>query len=364
MVINLKPIKNINDQGWKHRMDRRVRLACLAMCAALLALTSFLFLKSLFWHGTARETVPLVSYNQTARVDYRVYFIPGNNLYAENSLGAGNVYMTNFVDYITTSFKYTFSADRVSEVRGEYGIVALAEALAGKENTKIWQREFVLLPKKAFSGNERTVSVQEELPLRLPEYNTFASMVIKDTELIPNEVNLTVRWNVDVEAVTDSGQIKDQIAPTLVVPLVRKAFEIGGEPVKEKPGAISATRSVPAQTDRKKAALYGAAAGLSAVILALLLRFTGGSAGRTDPLEARFRRIVKKYGYRMAVIEGEIPGERGNAIPVRSVDDLALIADELNKPVMYRPLSETDNMATFYVFDEPKLFVYELKKEG
>ncbi|OPX89157.1 DUF5305 family protein [Pelotomaculum sp. PtaB.Bin117] len=347
----------------KYQMDRKIRLACLAACTILLAATLFMLLKSLAWPGVVEQTVPQFSYNQNARVDYRVYF-KSNKLYPESSLGPGSMYVTNFVDYINTSFKYTFSADRVAEVKGEYEIVAVVEAVAGKDSKKVWQREFVLLPKKAFNGKEQTITIQEELPLRLPDYNAFASTVIRDSELIPDEVSMTVRWNVAVEAAADGGQVKEQLAPTLVVPLVRKAFEIGGEPVKEKPGAITAVKTVPVRVSWKKVAPYGTVACISALVLVLLLWLTGGRAGHIDPLEARVRQIVKKHGFRMAAIDGDISALIGNAVPARSVDDLALIADELNKPLVYRPLSETNEVPSFYVFDEPKVFVYEMKRDN
>lgn len=340
---------------------RKLRLALIIVFTIFLVAASFFLIKALTGPGLVEETVPQFSYSQQARVDYRVYLKP-NSLYPEKSLAAGKVYLTNFVDYINTFFTYKFSGDQVAEVKGEYEVVAVVEATAGKDNKKVWQREFTLLPKTGFAGRDRVVSAQQVLPLQLHEYNNFAVKVIKDSELVPDEVKMTVRWNVTVEAATDSGTVREQIAPVMVIPLVQKAFQVGGEPVREKSGAITAVRQVPAEVNRKAVTLYGVLAGLCAAALALLLFFTSGKTAEDDPLQQKVNQIFKRHGDRLAVIDGEATDVLENVIPVKSIDDLVRIADELSRPIIYRPFSGQGDLPSFYVFDGQKIFVCELKE--
>lgn len=344
----------------KFQIEKKLRLALIILVAALFAAAAFFLVRALARPGVVEQKVPLYTYSQQARVNYRVYLKP-NSLYPEAALDAGNVYITNFVEKINTDFTYKFSGERAAEVKGEYDVVAVVEATAGKDNKKVWQREFVLLPRTGFAGKDQVVSVQREIQLGLPDYLNFVSKVVKDSELTPEEVNLTVRWNVEVEAATDSGPVKENIASSMVIPISHKAFEVGGELTKEKPGAINTVRQLPAKVDRKFVAASGTAAGLCAVVLLLLLLFTSGSAAETDPLQRKINQLLKKHGDRLAVIDGELPGTFENVIPVKSVDDLVRIADELSKPVMYKPFSGHGEIPAFYVFDEPKIFIFELK---
>jgi len=342
------------------QLERRARLALIALFSVFFAAALFYLVKTLARPGLVEENTPQYSYNQQAQVNYRVYLKP-NNLYPDNNLDPGKVYITNFVDYINTFFTYRFSGERAAGIKGTYDVVAVVEATAGKDGKKVWEREFALLPKTPFAGQDRVIAVQQELPVRFGDLNAFVAGVVKESELIPDEVKMTVRWNVTVEAVTDSGTVQEKIAPTLVIPMAQKAFDIGGENNKEKAGSLILTRQTPAKANMKAVSGYGAATGLSVIVLALLMLFTTGSSGETDPVQKSLKRILKKHGDRLAVIGGDLSPAFENVIAVKSMDDLVRIADELSKPVMYRPYSGGGELPSFYVFDEPKVFVFELR---
>lgn len=345
----------------KIQLNKQLRLAVIVLFVGFFAVATFFSAKALVRPGTVEEMVPQFSYSQQARVDYRVFLKP-NSLYSKDSLEAKKVYLTNFVDYINTEFSYKFNGDRATEVKGEYSIMAILEARGGKENaTVLWQREFELEPGKSFGGKDGVVSLRQDLPVRLSDYNDFVNRVVDESEVTPGEVKLTVRWNVNVEAITDNGPVREQIAPTMVIPLRQKAFEVGGDLIKEKPGAINDVRKVPAKINVKTAASWGIAAALGLAGTALLLLFTVGTSAEKDPLRREIRKILKKHGDRLAVIVGEMPVSINDEITVKSMDDLVRIADELSKPIMYRPFSESGETPSFYVFDVSTVYVFELK---
>lgn len=345
----------------KFRVNRILRIALIILFTALFAISAFYLVRSLTRTGTVEQKAQEYSYSQKAGVNYRVYVKP-NSLYAEKSLDPGKVYVTNFVDKVNTFFTYSFSGERPAGVKGRYDVVAVLEASLARENkkVKVWQREFLLQPKTEFAGRDKVVSVQREIPLMVQDYLEFTRKVIKESELTPEEVNLTVRWNIEVEAETDKGTVKDQITPAMVIPLSQKAFEVGGELVKEKADAISTVKQVPAVVDRKAVTAGATAAALCAVILAVLLLLTSGAAGEADPLQRAVNQIFKKHGDRMAVIDGDLPGAFENLIQVKAIDDLVRIADEISRPIMYKPLSGQGEIPSFYVFDERKTFVFKM----
>lgn len=312
--------------------------------------------------GTVEEKEPIYSYSQDARVKYRVYLLP-NSLYPENSLEEGKLYLTNFVDYINTFFTYEFKGQRPAEIKGDYNVVASVEA-TGLQGKQIWIREFVLLPNTGFGGKDREISIQREIPIKLQDYVSFVKRVIKDSEFVPEDIAMTVRWNVNLQAQTDSGPVKEQISPTLVIPLGQNYLEISGEPKKEKAGSISRTIQVPAKVNKRILTVCSIAAGVCAAVLVWLLFFTTAAAPVTDPLLKKVNEIIKKHGDRLVAIDGDVPLHFEKTIAVKSIEDLVRIADELSKPVMYRSVSGSIDKASFYVFNEPEAYIFELIVSG
>jgi hypothetical protein len=347
--------------GMKFLLKKNLRRFFVTLLSILLAASLLFLVKTIVKPDLIEEKVPQYAYSQQAQVNYRVYLAP-NSLYQEKSLEAGKVYITNFVDSINTFFTYKYNGDRVAEIKGEYSVAALLEATVGRDKDdtkKIWQREFLLLPSTGFTGRDRMISAQQEVPIKLPDFDEFVKNVNKESGITPDDVKMTVRWNITLEADTDSGPIKEQLMPTLVIPLAKKAFEIGGELKIDKPGVVNTTRQV-SVINKKALVSYAMATGLCSIGLVFMLLFTTGAAGETDPLQKRIKQIFKKHGDRLAVIDGEIPAVFENIIPVRSMEDLVRIADELSKPIMYKPFNGEGKIPSFYIFDEPKIFVFAL----
>ncbi len=345
----------------KLRLNKVLRLLLIGLALACLTVASFFLYRALTSVKYVEEMLPFYSYRQEARVDYRVYFKP-NELYQENSLEAGKVYVANFVDYINTFFTYKISGDKAAAFRGDYEVIGVMEALATKDKQSkcLWQREYIFQPKTPFAGKDKEIAIQQVIPIRFSDYYEFAKRVSKEAELAPDEIRLTVKWGVVIEAVTDQGTVKDCLAPTMVIPIGSRAFEIGGELVKEKPGSIKTTRKIPVGIDRKAAINAGAVTATSLLLLILLLVFTTGVKITETPLQREIRQILKKHGDRIAFVDGEIKVADRGLIAVKSMEDLVRIADELSKPLIYKPVASAAQVSEFYVLDNDKAYVFRL----
>lgn len=347
----------------KFKLDLRLKWLGVGLWALLLVAAALLLARTLTKPLVVEERIVEYSYQQEARVDYYVSVYP-NALYPEKTLEPGRVYLANFLDQIHTQFTYLFKGERAAEIRGKYSIVAMAEAFTGKEKKKVWQREFVCLPETSFAGADQVVTVRQDWPLKLSYYNDFAKEVIKASDFVPDEVKLTVRWDLSCEAVTDKGTIKEQLAPTMVIPLAQKALEIGGDLVQEKPGALSKTVRAPVERDNRPIWGYGGLIALCTLAILFLLLFTTSPGAGTELLRRRLAKILKRYGHRLVAVEGEIPLTSYKVVSVRSLEDLVKLADELNRPIIYASCPGQHDAPSFYVFDEPAVFVWELKADG
>jgi len=231
------------------------------------------------------QKVSVFNYNQKANVDYSVVYKP-NLLTNETSLEEGSVYITNYVDYINTILDYNCSGERSAKISGNFSISAVVEALEGRidddEPKIIWRKDFELVPKTRFSASGKEFSMKKELPVYLAPFQNFVQQIIQESKVIGNH-KLTVKWEIDVEIETDKGIVKDNLTPTLIIPLGNNYFEIGGEPTVEKPESIEEVIKVESPRKRNGVIIFSVLDVLSLLTLIIVLTCTAGAdTGKVD----------------------------------------------------------------------------------
>jgi hypothetical protein len=314
------------------------------------------------------KIVAVFNYDQKAIVNYSVFYKP-NILGSETSLKEGNIYITNYVDYINTLLDYSYSGETNADIRGDYSITAVVEALEGRnvdlsdgenEVKTIWSKDFVLIPKTSFSASDKNFSIKKELPVYLADFQDFVKQVAEESGVTGNH-RLTIRWDINLETKTDKGIIKESLTPTMVVPLGSSYFEIGGERAIEKPGSIEEVIQVEDPQKQNKLIICSILAGLCGLILLLVLTCTKGKL--QDKLEREIKQIFKKHGERLVELDttNEILFDSKDLWPVKTIEDLVRIADEISKPIIYQYDDVEDKkVPVFYVCDEKKVFFYKL----
>ncbi|SES87119.1 hypothetical protein SAMN05660297_00794 [Natronincola peptidivorans] len=309
----------------------------------------------------AEERISLYDYHNRSGINYEVFLRP-NVLYEEESLGAGKTYITEFVDYIDTSFTYEFQGESEAEVKGDYEIVAEIEGYTGHEETykTIWRKGYILSPKKTFQEKDRIVAIKEDVTLDIHGYNEFAGNVIEASK-ITSSVKLTVLMNINMEATTDKGPVAEQMSSSITIPLNTNHFEISGSPINERSGSIQDTIEVQLPIDRKKVILYGGLIGFLLILLSFLIFFTKGRE-KKSVLEKTINQIFKKHGDRLVALNTEVEAISKNFSEVKSIEDLVRIADELGKPIMYKYSSSLNDIGRFYILDETKVFILDIHK--
>ncbi|MFZ7104352.1 MAG: DUF5305 family protein [Peptococcaceae bacterium] len=342
------------------QIPKHLKIVLTFLLAVILAGTLFFMYKSSQEPGFVEEEIIDYAYTQKADVNYRVYLNP-NPIYTETSLGSGNFYLTPFISNINTFFTYQFTGDKPVNYQGEYGIKAYLKGVIRdrEELITVWSKEYELLPPADFSGRDKTVSLEREISLDFQNYNNFVEQFFEDTN-IATEALLQVEWQVKITA--DAGGkelITEELCPTLVMPLVTSYFQITGEPTLEKQGAIARTVQRELPPDKGKVYALGCGAGIALTALILLLFFT--KVPVIDPLVKSRKEIFKKHGDRLVALADGVIIDAAGMMPVKTLEDLVLIADEISKPVMYRDDSAEERKITFYVLDEPQIFSYELQ---
>ena len=343
------------------KINKRLKIGLIVILVAAIGIISFLLYRAINNPEYKDEKVILYKYNNKSTVNYEVFLKP-NILYEKLSLGEGQIYISEFVDYIKTNFNYEFSGDKETDIQGNYSIIAkVSGSIKAEEkgDTTIWQKEFVVLPKKKFKTQNKTLEIKEQVSLKLDEYNEFAKSVTEASK-INSTVNLNLVMNINLEVSTDEGLIEDTISPSMNIPLNTTMFQISGNMNIDKPGAIEETKQIQLPVNKKQVIIYGVIIGILLLILIILTFFTK-EAPTKDPLEKNLKKIFKKHGDRLVALNSDPTLTNVNLNQVKSIDDLVRIADEIGKPILYKYSQDYKKINKFYITHEEQIYIFDIR---
>lgn len=332
---------------------------------SLILLTLVLLLGSvagLLWSYNAplevTEEYPAYSYRQEAVVDYRVHLLP-NSFFSEPVLESGRGYITELTDYIATDFSYYLSGSSDAKVSGEYSVIATLTAYAGRDGHKVFEKTSELLPPQSFTATSNNVSIQDKVNIPFQEYLKFSNRLREETRFNPDELSLTVKYNISVTAETEHGVIRDKLSPILEIPLKGNTFVVTGDLTENKNDSILTYRkeSVPFVEQARKAFSLITIALSVALLYFMFLTTPKEQAISQQEREASL--ILKKHRERIAVTTSSVTEVSGKVVQTKSFEDIVKIADELGKPILYHKVkSEAACRHSFIVLSQECDYIY------
>lgn len=342
----------------KLKINKSLRLGLIIIIAAITIILTFLIYNEAYNPGIEEKIASVYSYTNKGSVNYSVHLKP-NNLYNESVLEAGNLYITEFVDYIDANLKYEFAGDKSDNIKANYSIIAKVQGLIieSDEIKNIWEKDFSIVPGKTINSYEDKISINENVKLNINEYNAFVKE-IKESTKINCQTNLSLLMIVDLSGSTDKGAVEDSITTSLVIPLDTALFEISGNNTIDEPGAIEETVQVPLPLNRNLIIIFGLILTASLISLIALIFFTIIAPDK-DKLEKELNKIFKKHGDRLVALRSGI--DLTNSIKVKSIDDLVKIADDVGKPILYKYSDNYKEINKFYVTNNNEVFLLVLE---
>ncbi|MGH4122961.1 MAG: DUF5305 family protein [Clostridium sp.] len=327
----------------------------------LIGMSAFLY-RIVNSHKFTAEKVPLYSYKNNGNINYKVLLLP-NEIYGKNDLVEGNTYITDYIDYINASFKYEFSGERAADINGDYEIIAVLEGMTGSEKEKktVWKKEKTLQAKTKFNVNDKIFLVQKDIPIKLKEYNNIVQKIIK-TSSVNFNTKLTILFRVNLEAKTDKGVIKENLSPSMEIPLNTKVFEIKGNLALKKQAAIEEVKKIPVPINKKMVAITCIAIGTCIGALVFFIFFTSGLIVN-NPFEKKLKQIFKLHGNRMVAIENDVVFSCESTMKVVTIEDLVRMSDDICKPILYKSSGDLNQINKFYVIDDSKIYIFELEEK-
>jgi hypothetical protein len=356
---NIRVFVNTHLGGFimKLKINKKLKITLILSSIILIGISSLLLYREVNMPKFEEQNNTLFSYNNKGTVNYKIFLKP-NNLYKENPLGPEKIYITEFVDYLSTNFNYEFSGDKIAKVKGKYNIIARVTGYTneGENLVSIWEKDYPIILDKDFSFNDENKLINEEVNLNLTEYNKFVEEAIQATK-INCDTSLTIVMEITLIGVTDKGTFEESISPGLVIPLNTPLFKISTNNI-DKPGAIEETIQVQLPINKNKVILIGIIMGISLLGLIFLIFFTK-DAPKKDALEKALNKIFKKHGARLVALTSNV--NTSNAKNVVSMEDLVRLADEINKPIFYKHSDDYKEINKFFIINDDELFIFNLE---
>jgi hypothetical protein len=341
----------------KLMINKNIRKGLIFIFVVTVLILSFLIFNEIYNPGYEEQKNTIYTYNNKGSINYSVYLKP-NKLYNGNVLDEGKLYITEFVDYIDTNLKYEFTGEKSNNIKANYSIIAKVQGFTIEldEIKNIWEKDFPIVLDKTINSYEDKILINEKVKLNLNDYNTFVKEIM-ETSKINCQTNLSLLMNVNISGSTNKGPIKDSIVANLIIPLDVTMFEILGNNIVDKPGAIDETVKVQLPVNKTQILIFGIILAILLITLIVLIFFIQ-IAPEKDQLEKELNIIFKKHGDRLVTLNSDIDLE--NAISVKSIDDIVKIADEVGKPILYKYSDNYKEINKFYVTNNDEVFLYVL----
>jgi predicted RNA-binding Zn-ribbon protein involved in translation (DUF1610 family) len=332
--IRIKPIKRI-------KIHRDLKMPIIAILGFILIISVYMAYAAYQQPITAEKTVTTCNYNHYGNFNYIAY-LKNNSVYDTPQLlpGQGNIFK-KITDHINASFTYTFYCDQpVTIQEGSYTIVPYIQ-------TDIWDKKCDdIIQTTSFSSNRFAI----HFPINYTYFESIVAQIDNETGVNAGDPTLILKCNVLLTAETTNGSIDESFSPSLSVPLGRNIIEISGNLSRSKSGVLEETKEIFQPGVIEQGNMWSFTSIIFFIILLLFVVLTTGRDISISEIEGQVKKIKKKYGEWIVETEKLPIIEDAKIVPMKSLDDLVKISEELGKPIIY-VASDKDKKHAFYVLD-------------
>ena len=351
--INIKKLKHLPIK--KKTIQTNLRIAVIAILGIIVIVSAYGAYATYQQPTTTEESVPIIEYAHTGTFNYIVY-LKDNTVYNTSILypGQGNIFK-KITDYINTSLAYRFFCDQPADIDGTYELIAQIQ-------TDMWEKEYVIIPQSAFSStNSKQASFNADFSINHTSFEDIVYQINDETGVTAQDTTLIMKFDIDITAETTNGVISESFTPSLNVSLGGNIIEIKGDLSQYSSGVLEETEEIVQPGSIEQSISWGLTSIVFLIILAVFLMFIKSDEAAFGKTDKRMRKILKKYGEWIVETEKLPTIEDAKIVPMKSLDDLVKISEELGKPIIY-VTSDKDKKHTFYVFDEAMSYQYILLK--
>lgn len=340
----------------KIEIHKNTRIIILAVLCLLLAGSFYNLYRVYSEPSTVSKEVPVYSYQHQGKLDYQVQIKP-NSVFNEKTLGPGESYYSNLVEAFDAHCSYSYTADQPAKLTASYMVVAVVE------EPEVWAKEFPLVPKTVVEGEGKEISFSRPFSFNLENFEEFVNTVNRELGVYANNPQVTIEARINVAAETADGQVRDELTPSMVIPLGMSEFKIDGTIAPQEDGALKDSVLVPNPGLRGKKVIAALLAGVLMLLSILfVLRTESKKPVPVSEIDCAIDKLWKQNGERMVRLGKDfIMPDQLIPISLPSIEDLIKVADEACKPIIYQEIGLDHDVPACYVIDGLTVYQHMLQ---
>ncbi len=280
---------------------------------------------------------------------------------AQKTLGPDAVIPYQLIDRMDASYYYSFRSSR--PVTGLAEEMTITATIADPD---LWSKSLILVPSTRETGDFKV-----DFLVDLASLNELLNNIRTETGTAGDTYNLVIEADVHVTAQTDYGPIDEVFTQTLTTDTGGNTLKWTEKLEKTQEGSITATRITP-NSNRYLGLSVGGVKTTSLTLLLIFLAIFAASLvfyQKTKPaelplFEKEALAIGKKYADRIAQASSQTPVASEKIIALDSIEDLVKVADELGKPIMHQPPTNSEKQHTYYIIDGATQYQYIIAKRS
>lgn len=332
-------------------LNKIIRIGVVFVLMISTVLSTFVLYQAMKAPDVIKREINIVDYSQSSDFEYTVNLKP-SKLYDINTIvgtDPNQTYFSKTVDDIYGVFTYKFTANRKdTQIKGNYDIIAVL-------NTDLWEKKFVLVPKKEFRGTDNVI-ISEVIMLDINYYNNILNNITKEIDVSPKYSELKIAFNIDTDVTSGDGEhTNESFVPTVIITSTKGAFNVQGDISKKNDGAIKKTEGEIQFDVIEKRTNFTL---VTVLLIFILVAFTAVTKNRKEDVninekEKMFANIRKEYGDMIVYSNNSILPDVQHKIIIDSIDELVKVAEQLEEPII-------NSGSLFYIYDGSTIFIYSI----
>ena len=344
----------------KNRIRKSTKIIYATIASILLTFSFYGLMK-----GTQSDTIntkkeQIYTYTNKFNYDYKVNLI--KNKYMKNKQTENQTaYVTDLMDTTTLNLNYEYTADKNTEIQGEYSVIGKMEVVYTRdgEEQKIWKDEDTLVETTPINEASDTIKIQEKLDIDLKDKNKLLEDFEQQMGMTVDahySVILNIKLNTEVEEKT----VEVEYNPMVQIELADKTTKILGENNKEETEYISKEYDVASGSKMFNIVLSLIGIAVAIAIFKYLSKFRTANVVRNE-FRQELNRILKICQDKIVQVDAKPSTTPEDTVTVRDFGEIVKVSEELFKPILYYYDNEAEE-AWFCVMTGKIVYKYILRK--
>ena len=227
----------------KLKIKNSTRSFLMLLFLVIFGFSSASFFDSLVNNKVTKIEENIYTYKNEYKSDYNVK-IKSNPFITENSLPAGQTYISDLIDSINMELDYKYSGSNATLVNYDYKIDAVVGAsyTNNGEPLNVWNKTYNLKTVDSLQSND-TISIKENIDVDFKKYNEEVKN-FKQTLGMSIDAFLYIRLTVNTNTIINHQEVKNQYISNFSISLGDKVAVVNEKNNDTKIGSVKHSNTI------------------------------------------------------------------------------------------------------------------------